>query len=219
MDPMRQIRLLIPPFFFYASIILAKIFSTGRIEWISDQKMGEIAGIAAFLALSALPLGFLISSLTILTLRVLFPLFGKCMETDMDEKDLDRVWPILGTKLKRDYRSKTSWTGEVTTPNDVKRDVNNTLDHGILYNYSKGLHEFIMRSYTAFIISSSSAIAILLSYIAIYFLNICLTLEWCFVIGIILLILIVGAYFSRRDTLRMVKFQTYRIRFGDFKQN
>lgn len=215
MDPTRQIRLLIPPFFFFASILSAIFFSNmvESLDWIRKQSLPGLVGIVALIGIATVPLGFFFSTATHIFLR-LFRIFGWNYENGLSEGDLNRIWPLLGTRLERDARIKTYITGVRKTSCETRHYVAATLDHGILYNHARGIQEWVMRAYTAFWVSACSVVALVLSLVVIVQL-VCTPWEWWVWYAIVLVILLAGAFLARHDTLRMTEFQTYRMTLGN----
>ena len=204
---------LIPPFFFYASLLSAGLFADieSSLTWFREQDVGGIAGMAALIAVSTLPIGFFISSATVLLLRFVFWLGGRNYETDLSEKELDSIWPLLGTNLGRHTNFDGSNRDEKKTPTDIRRYACATVDHEIIYNNSQGIHEWSARAYTAFSISSNSCLALLLSSAMSVFLRICAPWQWWICSVIVFLLLFAGAFFARRDSLNMSRFQRFRL--------
>jgi hypothetical protein len=205
LDPTRQIRLLIAPFFFFVSIIFAYL-SAGKALPLQNN----MAALVGVVTLSTLPVGFLISSIVHIFLRALFRMFKSNFETHLSEEDINRIWPQLNTSLGRHTRSIISKTGIKKTPANVELCIAVTFDHGILYKNNRGVHEWIMRVYTAFMTSINSLVAILFSYIAVVFLRVSPPCVWWLCTGSIVILLFVGAWGARDTLFEIVEFQTHR---------
>jgi len=206
MDPTRQIRLLVAPFFFFASLVLAYLTAGKEVPL-----QNNILALIGVITLSTLPVGFLISSLAFILLRVLFRAFGSNFETHLSEEDIDRIWPKLNTSIGRHACSKASKSGAMRTPKDIELYVAATFDHGILYEKSRGVHEWIMRVFTAFMTSVNSLVAILISYAAVAILCLSPSWQWWLCTGVIVIVLFIGAWRAQRTMLKMFEFQTHRM--------
>lgn len=213
MDPIRQIRLIIAPFFFFLSLGLAL--------WPLENPQITTTHIIGIIGISTLPLGFLISNITIILLRLIFRIFGRNYETDFTVADVNRIWDNLNIRAQyRDELFPQNSTRINKSSLDNILDVTIIHDHGILYNNNRGIHEWIMRAYSGFVISINSVMAIIFSYIVAFYLDFRSIFEikhhadWLIWTSIVLMILLVGALRARDDLFRTTRFQTYR----DFDQ-
>ncbi len=205
MDPTRQIRLLVAPFFFFVSVASAYC-SAGIALPLSNDKSAFVGAIA----LAILPMGFLISTLTIVLLRRLFRLFGSNFETDLSEADMDRIWLQLHPKLSRRKSAQNSETKQAKTSKDEEIYIAASFDHGFLYENHRGLHEWLMRVYSAFMTSANSFVAILLSYVAKLILDLHPSYFWWLCTVTVEILLLIGAIMARRNLLGMLRFQFNR---------
>lgn len=212
MDPIRQIRLLIAPFFFFASLITAGLLSSNIAKlWPGeiDPGLGQIAGLAGIVGISVLPFGFLISTISMLMLRLFFIKSDGFYQSRLSEEELDLIWPKLKTTLKRKIYSKFNGKRE-KTPGSTKLKALVTFDHGIIYKESPGVFEWLTRTYTAFVVSVNSAIALALSFVVIIIINLCPPWPWWVISIVIFLTMVIGALSARRDNINVFKFQLYR---------
>jgi hypothetical protein len=211
MDPTRQIRLLIPPFFFFSSFLSA-IFTSNVYKywhWLSKQDIATIAGFVAFIGVASLPMGYLLSTITIIFFK-LFRFFGLIYESSLSEEDLTRIWPLLNTKLGRDDRSKKYLLCGKRTSCETRWFASVILDHEIIYTRSKGIYEWMLRAYSAFWVAACSAMALIVSIILVIVSGIDAPNEWWVASTIFLAIMILGAYLARRDSIQMEEFQSHR---------
>ncbi len=219
MDPTRQIRLLIAPFFFYVSLITAIVFST-NLEIISLVKsytteshgIANMAGLAGFIAVSALPVGFLISSLTTLVLRYIFCEPFKAHDISVGEKDiediLDQSKSLLSiNELKR--ISKLEYFQKTPKPIIGSSEKLCTIcffDHGLLYNIFPGIHYLLTRCYSAFIISLNCLVALTISLILVSLYDMYPPHLWCWLNYGCVVVLIGSALHARYDFAKIYRF-------------
>ena len=96
MDEARQIRFSIPLFFLIGSLAFG-LFQNGNIlpEWFAGAKTEPLLAMGAAIIGSTLPIGFLISALTFVSLPFLFRIFKKNFECDLSENALEAIWPQI----------------------------------------------------------------------------------------------------------------------------
>lgn len=209
MDPTRQIRLLIPPFFFYTSLLSAWFFTEIQKQGglLYKQDLSTIATVAVIVGASSIPVGFLLSTITFLFLR-LFRLFGLNHETGLSEENIDKIWPFLGTELPR---RKLITKCRKRTKRYIRHFVSVTIDHEIIYRYSKGIQEWMARSYSAYWVSACSATALLFSFIVVLSSEkLHAPCEWWIASVVVFVVMVLGAINARYDTFKMQEFQLHR---------
>ncbi|MGA2771250.1 MAG: hypothetical protein ABSG26_10590 [Bryobacteraceae bacterium] len=196
MDQDRQIRFLIPPFFFFASLLIGVLVRNNALRvWLQAASPQHLLAVGGVITGSLLPVGFLISTITFLLLRVAFLLRRGSFETTLTFAALKATWPHLKTSLPFDQR--LTFQAAVT------------LDHELL---SSGMHSWVLRRWSAFLISAQACVGIALAHLVAYFLRLEQLLEWWTLslsVGLVLLFNAVVCWFG---TMKMLEFQAYRIK-------
>ena len=196
MDAVRQVRFATAPFFLYGSLLLGALLTHRlSLSTFKDVAPELIVGIGAALIASTLPIGFLIGAISILVLRLAFRAAGRqSYEVTLRSEAWSRVWSRL----------------HVSTPFDTNDAIyaGVTFDHEIL---SPGVHDWIVRRWTAFNISTNSVTALLLAHTIAPLMYIPQTLAWWLVTGPCVSLLSVNAVVAWKHTMRMVDFQSRRL--------
>lgn len=195
MNQDRQIRFLIPPLVFILSLLWGAHLSGKDLTSLFGPDVVEsILGLLALGAVTAISLGFIIGTISINLLRVMFCVFGRrTYEAVLSKKTLKRIWPKMKTALEFDSK--------------YVLNIAATFDHEII---SKGVHEWLTRRWSSFNISVSAIVALLLSHIIAPFIPI--NQSWCWgITSVILGIFFLGnAIFAWRETMEMIDFQSHR---------
>lgn len=204
MDPLRQVRWLIPPFFLLASLVLGAHlgcvldYSFFQSEVFTKNTTAIIAALIAILTATVLPLGFLISSISIQVLRLIFfisnGLKPRNYEAVLSDETWERIWRKLGPVPPR--TEKLSLYAAAT------------FDHELL---PPGIHEWLFRRWTTFNVSFHSSSALLLAYIIGRVIGIPRTISWEIITSSVVLLLLVNAIVAWRQTMAMIEFQSHRI--------
>jgi hypothetical protein len=211
MDPVRQIRLLIPPFFFFGSLLTGWFTSNIHCHWnwLKNQNITTITGIVAIIGIASLPIGFLLSTMTLMFLKF-FRYFGWTYETGLTENELSEIWPLLDTRLGRNNnRGLYLLTGERTS-NETRWHASVEFVHNIIQSRSKGIFEWMSRAYSAFWICSCSLTSLVLTIVVLLFGKITPPAEWWYINGFLIIIMGIGALLARRDVINMERFQTLK---------
>lgn len=200
MDQDRQIRLLIPPFFFYISLFLGIVLQNHPFwQWLKDGFAGghgeHLIALGGAVMGSLLPVGFLISAITFLFLRLIFLPTHRHFEIFLSSDALKVVWPHLRTSLKCDRR--------------YAFEAGITLDHEL---FSPGIHSWIMRRWNVFLISTQACVALGLAHCVAYFLGMQQPRQWLETSFLIGLVLAVNAVVAWIGTMKMFEFQAFRSR-------
>lgn len=197
MDQNRQIRFLIPPFFLIASMLwgvhLDPCFDLSK--QLSELSLQLSLAVIAGTTLTIVPLGFLISVISISFIRLIFLKTGRKYDALYEEDTVRRIWPILKSKLDP-HRDYTLYAVA-------------TFDHEIV---DKGIHGWVMRRWSAFHVSVHSAVAIGLSHLFALFLPIKQTRIWILSSIIFVILLVINAVIAYRETKGMLEFQSHRYR-------
>jgi hypothetical protein len=202
MDKDRQIRFLYPPLIFLGSIALGFYLddSTSVQSIIEDfpQLDKSLTIVLAILGAGSLILllGYLLGSVTVSILKLAFRLKGK--HFNYEELLSDKFYKAIEDIILKEE-------GKPVDKMDRLYAVS-TFDHGFI---SSGVHQWIVRRWNAFFISSSSAVAIFFSFIIGRFcLNIDFNWVWLLVSLIFFSMLAWLASTSWYEVMRMIEFQT-----------
>ncbi len=216
MDQNRQISLLIPPFFFFASLLLGAHFDpeicVTKILW---DKIGLYITISG---ISILPLGFLIGTISILFLRAVFLVFNfskkyknVTYESFFTEDFIkEQIWPKL--KMDEDlydnlpkskYYSK-GWMRKKL----VKLLAVVTYEHLLL---NCDIHDWLIRRWSAFYVCINSITALAISLIlgTLYF-SIQFSKGWFGIIICIIILFLISGIIAFIERIEMVEFQLRR---------
>lgn len=195
MDQDRQIRFAIPPFFMLASLLwggylggldLSPIFRPGTAK--------EVLGLLAAAAVAVVPMGFLISTLSVTFLRLLAYLSGNpTYEAVLSDATLKRIWMQL--------QSTQSSEKELTLYAAA------TFDHELL---ATGIHTWLLRRWNSFNVSAHSVVALLMAHAVAPILQIPQTFIWAISSFLIVGVLVFTAINAWWETMAMIEFQSYR---------
>src|SRR5207245_5284322 len=148
MDQDRQIRFAIPPFFLLASLLWgAYLGGVDLSPVLKPDTAKEILGLLAAAAVAIVPLGFLISSASILLIRLLARAFGKpTYEAVLTDAAYAKVWARIQAPSPKDGNQILYAAA--------------TFDHELL---APGIHTWLMRRWNAFNVAAHSSVALLLT--------------------------------------------------------
>lgn len=199
MDTNRQIRFIVAPFFFFSSIMWGAYLAgidLGCALGIKDWE--NLVAIIALVSIIVFPIGFMINAITALAVRYIYWLAKKrSYDANISDDAIKRIWPLLDTNLILDEAKKKEWEFHTAA----------TYDHELL---DKGIHEWIMRTWSYFTIAANSCGAIVLSHIAGIIMGISLDYRWVLTSTIVLFILGISGWHSRKRIKEMIEFQSYR---------
>jgi hypothetical protein len=106
MDKDRQIRMLIPPFFMFASVLWEAFLSHDLQQYLQNANVGSeyayvktVLSLLGIVGVATLPLGYVIGLLTISVLRL--PLIRRCFphknyEIPISKAAMEKIWRLLG---------------------------------------------------------------------------------------------------------------------------
>src|SRR4051812_40433491 len=103
MDQERQIRLAIPPFFLLASLLWGAFLGGINLSPIlKPDTSKEVLGLLAATAVAILPVGFLISTISVTLLGVVAAICSKpTYEAVLDDSTFERIWSKLQNRQKK----------------------------------------------------------------------------------------------------------------------
>jgi len=201
MDKDRQVRFLYPPLILLGSLFLAAVranstFINDRLEKIFvNQNSSSI--VIELLAVSSLILllGFLLGTVTVISLRFIFWLFFKSSyELKLPDSTYDKIGRLILNKGEgKIAKSERLYAGMV-------------FDHSYI---SKGIHSWIIRRWNSFFIASSSVVALLISLpLGGCILNIPFTPSWVFTVILFIGLFLFQAIKSWGETMKCLTFLT-----------
>jgi len=195
MDQDRQIRFAIPPFFLLASLLWGAYLGGVNVSPVlKPDTAKEILGLLAAAAVAVVPLGFLISSASILLLRLLACLLGKpTYEAVLTEDAYGKVWTRIHAPSPKDGR-KILYAAA-------------TFDHELL---APGIHTWLMRRWNAFNLAAHSSVALLLAHVMAPYFHVPQTWRWWRWTALLVVLLICAAAIAWRETMSMIEFQATR---------
>jgi hypothetical protein len=197
MDEGRRFRFLVPPFFFAGSLAVSLHFA-GHDLWafLTSHSSEQLLALGAVIGASVLPLGFLLTSISILVLHSAFRALGyHTYEAVLPSDSWKRIAPLLETSLAEDRR----WHLYASA----------TFDHSLL---PSGVHDWIHRRWTIFNLSVHSVTAVVTSHLAA--LTVPIRETWGWILVSLALVAVFGgsAVIAWRHTMRMLAFQASRDR-------
>lgn len=196
MDEIRQIRFLIPPFFLYAALLLGANFDPdiSLAPLLGQEPFERILGLVAATTLSVVPLGYMIGTISVVTLRLGFRLFARSnYEASLPDASIKRIWSHLRSSLDQ-------------SPDFIFSAIA-AFDHELIPSAS---HEWIVRRWNSFNISIHSSVALVMAHILAGAFSISQDFRWTVSSLIMIALLVSNGLIARRDTMRMIEFQSYR---------
>ena len=200
MDQVRQIRYLVAPFFFFASLLWGYYLSKGQLPTFSHatntagNTVFEIAPLVTLIVASFFPIGFLIGALSHLLVLGFFKLWtGRYSEVFLRDAAFRRVWKDSGLRHSPHRRFEFYASA--------------TFDHEILHDR---VHQWIMRVWSAFVISTHSAIALFVALLLGLWPKIGWTWQWVVSTLIACIVLLLNARVTWRRCIEMIEFQSLR---------
>jgi hypothetical protein len=156
----------------------------------------EVLGLLAAATVAILPLGFLISSVSILLIRLLARFLGKpTYEPSLTDAAYGQVWTQVHAPLPKD-KTKTLYAVA-------------TFDHELL---TPGVHTWLMRRWNAFNTAAHSAVALFLAHVMASYFHIPQTWRWVGWTALLFVLLVLIAVIAWRETMAMIEFQASRDR-------
>ena len=196
MAQVRQIRLLIPPFFLAASLLLGAVSDGIDLpKMLAPVDPKVILTMLAIFGIGVLPLGFFLSAMSILFLRLWAKRKGwETYEVHFkDPKTLGRIWTQLNIHESCPQDSTLILYATAT------------FDHEVL---NKGIHEWLLRRWSSFNVSAHSCTALVFSMlVALLWFP---PWHWWVAVVIMIVILFSSAIVARRETMAMLDFQSHR---------
>lgn len=199
MDRDRQIRFLYPPLIFISSIALGVFLdypnslSKTVFETLGNDNATSVVATLLGLGSVVLVLGYLIGTVTILLLRLLFFWNRFNYEFKLSEQTYDEIGRLIFKKENDAIGIKERMYAAVV------------FDHS---HINDRIHSWIVRRWNAFMIASFSVVGLLGSLFLGPPLGFSSTSGWFFTVGFFILCLVLQAWLSYRETMRMISFLT-----------
>jgi hypothetical protein len=195
MDQDRQIRFAIPPFFLFASLLWGAYLGGRDLSPIfRPETAKEVLGLLAAAAVAVVPIGFLISTLSVTLLRGLAAVFGNpTYEAVLSDSTLERVWNQLASKQTKN-KKLTLYAAA-------------TFDHELL---AAGIHTWLLRRWNSFNVATHSIVALALAHAVAPIFRIPQVCAWWISTVIVVTLLLWTALNAWRETMTMIEFQSYR---------
>jgi hypothetical protein len=204
MDQDRQIRFAIPPFFLFASLLWGAYLAHRDLSPIfKPETAKEMLGVLAAAAVAIIPLGFLLSTLSVMLLRLL-ALIARTPTYEAVLKDpvLERIWSQLKTTQAKD-KKLTLYAAA-------------TFDHELL---ESGIHTWLLRRWNSFNVATHSIVALLVAHVLAPIFSIPQVCTWWVSTTALVAVLFVNALCAWRETMRMIEFQSYRQQMDNAKKS
>jgi hypothetical protein len=204
MDQDRQIRFAIPPFFLFASLLWGAYLAHRDLSPIfKPEAAKEVLGVLAAAAVAIIPVGFLISTLSVMLLRLL-ALVARTptYEAVLEDSALEHIWSQLKSTQAKD-KKLTLYAAA-------------TFDHELL---QAGIRTWLLRRWNSFNVATHSIVALLLAHVLAPIFAIPQVCTWWVSTVALVAVLFVNALCAWRETMRMIEFQSYRQQMGDAKKS
>jgi len=207
MDEQRQIRFLYPPFVMFASLLwgihldpntsLASLLQNGIL---SGSEWSQVIGIVVGGGVAVIVLGFVIATISISILRVIFLIRSLCTR---------RRWTYFEATVSSDCL-KLLWS-KLGLPDPV--DERKMLYAVVTFDHEKlprPVHEWLRRRWSAFLISWHSVIALGIALFIGWYLNVALTRDWTIPSCALMLLFLWAAVAAWSGNMRMIELQSVR---------
>jgi len=199
MDQDRQIRLAIPPFFLLASPLWGAYLGGRDLSPIlKPDTAKEALGLLAAAVVAILPVGFLISTISVTLLGMLAAIFRKSTyEAVLDEPTLGRIWSKVGSEQTKDatltlYAAAT-FVYELLAP---------------------GIHKWLLRGWNSFNVAAHSIVALALAHAVAPVFSIPQGCAWWATSVVSIAFLGWTAFNAWCQTMKMIEFQSQRQQNG-----
>jgi len=204
LDQDRAIRFAIPPFFLFASLLWGAHLGGCDLSSIFKPEIAkEWLGLLAAAAVAVVPVGFLISAISVILLRVMALITRTpTYEAKLCDSTLDRIWKQLESTQAKDKKLTLYATA--------------TFDHELL---ATGIHTWLLRRWNSFNVAAHSIVALLLAHVFAPIFSVAQGRKWWVSTAALVALLFVNAFCAWRETMRMIEFQSYRRQKGHAKKD
>jgi len=158
----------------------------------------EVFGLLAATAVVMVPIGFLISTLSVALLKGLAMIAtSPTYEAVLSDSTLERIWGQLQTTQRKD-KKLTLYAAT-------------SFDHELL---ATGIHTWLMRRWNSFNVATHSLVALLLAHAVAPVFSIPQVCAWWTSTLVLAGLLFLTALNAWRETMKMIEFQSYRLQKG-----
>lgn len=200
MDENRKIRFLYPPFVLLISMLIAlyydcdKSLSDFLAQLENADKTTELLIVLIGGGIFVVVLGYLIETMTKLILRLIFWLVKR------------RHYLVADNLSNETYRSISYmlFLHFRTLNRNQQLNAALTLDNAVL---PKGIYQWIIRRWNIFNLACNSIFAIIISLGFLFQFDVSVSRSWLIIIGVMLIILFITAFFAWKETKNMYEFQ------------
>jgi hypothetical protein len=155
----------------------------------------EVLGLLAAAAVAIVPVGFLISTLSVALLRVLWVITrSPTDEAVLSDSTLERIWDQLASTQAKD-KKLTLYAAA-------------TFDHELL---APGIHKWLIRRWNSFNVATHSIVALVLAHAFAPIFSIPQVCAWWVSTLALVALLLFTALNARHETMGMIEFQSYRL--------
>jgi len=188
-------RFAIPPFFLLASLLWGAYLGGLDLSPVfKPDTAKEVLALLAAAAVAVVPMGYLISTLSVALLRGLVAIAKKpTYEAVLSGTTLDRIWSQLQSAQARDEKL-TLYAAA-------------TFDHELL---TSGIHTWLLRRWNSFNVAAHSIVALVLAHAVAPIFSIPQVCAWWVSTLVLVGLLVFTALNAWRETMAMIKFQSYR---------
>lgn len=204
MDALRQIRFLIPPFFVLGAIVAAVFADPHAYSLVAQFLEGDVNSqvtiVVAIIAAGVLPVGFLINSVTLLLADIILRPQKKILQAILIDGEFDDIHTLLVRAPHKGSEIQREWSAS------DKLNLIVNLDHGFVRKTFPGVADWSARTYSAFIVSLNSVVALVIAAIVVCVTDLNPHWNWCIVMLLLSVILVLGAWMARRDCNELTRF-------------
>jgi len=195
MDQDRKIRFAIPPFFLIASLLWgAHLGRPDVCQIFKPETAKEMLGLLAATAVVIVPVGFMISTLSVMLLRALVLIARTpTYEAVLSDSTLERIWGQLQSTQARDKK--------------LSLYAATTFDHELL---ATGIHTWLLRRWNSFNVAAHSIVALVLAHAVAPIFSIPQVCAWWLSTLLLVGLLFVTVLNAWWETMKMIEFQSYR---------
>ena len=203
MDKSREIRLLIPPFFFFMFLALGLYWTEPMPDWLntcinSELIKENILGLIAIIVGASIPIGFLIGAISVLILKLIFVNSNSSFDCGSTESEIKNIKESVSqfrlSNREIEINEKSRRTAYVIL-----------MEYGILNNKFPNILQWLARRWSGYIIPVYSATAILLAIITgNILLGMALNLRLIIISLILIVILVIHGFIARREFYRVI---------------
>jgi hypothetical protein len=201
MDEVRRIRLLVAPALFVASLLWGSWLDHDSTIWrhvSANHDWSHLIGLIAGGGFVVFVAGYVIGTVTYVILRSFFPCLSKrnhlFHEAALSDTPFQKIWTKLGAPSTEQKRLQELFAVVA-------------FDHGVLRKEHEGVHQWVVRRWTAFNVAANSIFGLALSIpIGKCVLAIHASIQWWVPVLVFVAFLLRSAFWAWTDTMHMLEF-------------